>query len=779
MASLLRKKQEKVNMLSDGIRLTLSESGQTKDRRWTLLLKGIIVYLIVMGTMGSLLSSLEADCNWGVIAVVLFLGAMFCSFLYYSKKWENIGYILLFVMMLFFGMGLRAYISSGVYAVANDLQEAASTFFESNASQTFVEQVANRRLAVTVSMCYIGWVACMLVNVWISLHMRYLISGIVSFAVLSLAIYIEAIPNVLFVAMLITGLLMGYILFRNGHFRPVHNNQVYQYVETGFGKKKTARITYAFSPKISGMILAAVFVVTFAVLELFTIICPQDYYRKQQTASPLKAETMDTVENLTLMGIWAFFNYYPSTGGLTNGTLGGINAVQLDYEPDLEVVYTPYTTERIYFKTFTGATYLPYQNQWERLTDENGQMREEPADETTQTLMERYEAGESTSARGVMEVTNLAAYTGVYLPYYSQGTGQVIWPNRTEEYVYYPYFPQESMGLSDEVDDAYLYVPQENVEVIAEFCAQAGLEPGETQDVTAQLTTYYQDNIPYTLRPGATQRKKDFVNYFLAENQRGYCAHFASAATLIFRYLGIPARYVEGYALDMADLAEEGKPVYDKEYADYYDGYSMFGPTNVMSVSLTDANAHAWVEVYDADTGWQPVEVTPSSDEEEIASGFWRVLMNFMGGDSDAYQTGGASDTAGTEAVINAETGLWAGRILVLILLAFTLIIGIRMLVLRIRKWHAYQTAGINDQLIALYRNYIRRVGRRDKEILKKHNYREQLAWLTAQGYLVLEEKEQTEWLRILEQAGFSNTEISPEEKEKIANRLKCIKKND
>ena len=67
------------------------------------------------------------------------------------------------------------------------------------------------------------------------------------------------------------------------------------------------------------------------------------------------------------------------------------------------------------------------------------------------------------------------------------------------------------------------------------------------------------------------------MNYFLTKNRRGYCAHFASAATLAFRYIGIPARYVEGYAVDPQDVSEEGTIEYDEKYEAYYEGTSEVG----------------------------------------------------------------------------------------------------------------------------------------------------------------------------------------------------------
>lgn len=80
---------------------------------------------------------------------------------------------------------------------------------------------------------------------------------------------------------------------------------------------------------------------------------------------------------------------------------------------------------------------------------------------------------------------------------------------------------------------------------------------------------------------------------FLSDYKEGVCRHFASAATLLFRALGIPARYAIGYA----GTVKAG------EWTDF-----------------TGADAHAWVEVYIKGFGWATVEVTgaaPSGDLRE------------------------------------------------------------------------------------------------------------------------------------------------------------------
>lgn len=59
------------------------------------------------------------------------------------------------------------------------------------------------------------------------------------------------------------------------------------------------------------------------------------------------------------------------------------------------------------------------------------------------------------------------------------------------------------------------------------------------------------------MEPGKLKNGEDFVNKFLNETKKGYCTHFASAAVLMFRYMGIPARYVEGYVCDNLEISTD------------------------------------------------------------------------------------------------------------------------------------------------------------------------------------------------------------------------------
>ena len=74
----------------------------------------------------------------------------------------------------------------------------------------------------------------------------------------------------------------------------------------------------------------------------------------------------------------------------------------------------------------------------------------------------------------------------------------------------------------------------------------------------------------------------DFIN----NTKRGYCQHYAGAMTLMLRLLGIPSRVAVGFT----------SGTYDKDDKEWV---------------VTDANAHAWVEVYFPRFGWVPFDPTP------------------------------------------------------------------------------------------------------------------------------------------------------------------------
>lgn len=73
---------------------------------------------------------------------------------------------------------------------------------------------------------------------------------------------------------------------------------------------------------------------------------------------------------------------------------------------------------------------------------------------------------------------------------------------------------------------------------------------------------------------------------FVTQTRSGYCQHFAGAMALMLRYLGIPARVAVGFT--------SGE--YDRSKGEW---------------TVTDHDAHAWVEAWFPRYGWLPFDPTP------------------------------------------------------------------------------------------------------------------------------------------------------------------------
>lgn len=395
---------------------------------------------------------------------------------------------------------------------------------------------------------------------------------------------------------------------------------------------------------------------------------------------------------------------------------------------------------------------------------------------TEQRAKTAFEKNITGSAHGIVKVDNVAAAPGLYMPYYSLQSDLVTSPGRSQIYDYYTYSGLDrDCKLQTESISNWLTVPDSSKAVLDEFCKEADLT-GTVAEIVQKLEAYYQDNIPYTYQPGITPYGQDFVSYFLKKNRRGYCAHFASAATLLLRNCGIPARYVEGYAIDPEDIGENGKILTDQKVSDYYQGYRELTDTGVVQVDVTDANAHAWVEIYDQHKGWYVVDITPASDQEEADVSLWNAFMRLFRNRSNGTaqsNTGGTGATGTADAVEAVKrTGKVSLGVLALLLLIFVITLAIRQMIRILRCSIAYHRADTNDRLIADYQRYVRKIGHKYPAFQKQTNYETQIAWLRKQRLLVISGEERDRVLQILEQAGFGHTQISDADAELVRGLL-------
>ncbi len=165
---------------------------------------------------------------------------------------------------------------------------------------------------------------------------------------------------------------------------------------------------------------------------------------------------------------------------------------------------------------------------------------------------------------------------------------------------------------------------------------QPSLDPTaytDRHDAVMQIIAYLTDpsRFTYTLDPQKTPDESlDGVDNFLSVTREGYCVQFASAAALMLREAGIPARYVEGY---MAGEFQKNTAV---------DARLPF------SAAVLDRDAHAWIEVYYDGIGWINYEISTPYLDGMYADGVQGGRLPSMPEDSGRTDSssGGAADSS-------------------------------------------------------------------------------------------------------------------------------------
>ena len=144
----------------------------------------------------------------------------------------------------------------------------------------------------------------------------------------------------------------------------------------------------------------------------------------------------------------------------------------------------------------------------------------------------------------------------------------------------------ESDPYYETVKAAYLQLPASVEPEVFEIAQEITASAANAFDRAGALCLYLQRGFPYSLTQSEPPLTRDFVSWFLLEEKRGYCTSFASALTVLARIVGLPARYVEGYAAQ---------------------------PDSDGVARVTQQDAHAWTEIYFPGFGWLPFDPTPGS----------------------------------------------------------------------------------------------------------------------------------------------------------------------
>jgi hypothetical protein len=326
-----------------------------------------------------------------------------------------------------------------------------------------------------------------------------------------------------------------------------------------------------------------------------------------------------------------------STGAIRHGELGKVGNIKFSGDTVLRAEF-PKSTNTIYLRGFIAAEY--YDNKWYELSgtprERERQIASQFSDSTVSPLLMDGAniTGELPLSFSVSDLTENKEYD--YLPYtITPDSGKYLLSGDKTRFNFYKssysgkfYGAADSevyrrvfefnrlLPDGDRADDEALYrdfvyenyleVPENftggELVLTNEFDAFVGVNSETENDLDSQMDilsrklyyirNYLRENCSYNLSVGKVPEGEDFVNRFLEVTKAGSCSHFASAAALLCRSAGIPARYVEGYVIKPKDFP-----------ADVENG-------ELSTVSVADTRAHAWVEIYIDEFGWYPYEFT-------------------------------------------------------------------------------------------------------------------------------------------------------------------------
>ncbi len=137
------------------------------------------------------------------------------------------------------------------------------------------------------------------------------------------------------------------------------------------------------------------------------------------------------------------------------------------------------------------------------------------------------------------------------------------------------------------VYDNYTAIDQETLDFMNGIIASQQFSK-QSPTIVQKVASYIQQAAKYNKDyDRSLDKSTNNAIAFLSQYKEGVCRHYATAATLLYRALGFPARFTVGAVAEV---------------------------TAHQWVDIMPDQAHAWVEVYIDGVGWIPVEVTGADD---------------------------------------------------------------------------------------------------------------------------------------------------------------------
>ena len=159
-----------------------------------------------------------------------------------------------------------------------------------------------------------------------------------------------------------------------------------------------------------------------------------------------------------------------------------------------------------------------------------------------------------------------------------------------------------STDYPEEIRERYLRLPNSVPERVLQLAVEITNDKQTAYDKAKAIEVYLR-TYPYDLEVPVPPQDQDVADYFLFDLKKGYCDYYATSMVVLARSVGLPARFVSGYAPGSYDAA-------NAEYV------------------VRQLHAHSWPEIFFPEIGWiefeptaaQPEIVLPPRDEELLTA---------------------------------------------------------------------------------------------------------------------------------------------------------------
>ncbi|NOY64732.1 MAG: DUF3488 domain-containing transglutaminase family protein [Nitrospirae bacterium] len=166
-------------------------------------------------------------------------------------------------------------------------------------------------------------------------------------------------------------------------------------------------------------------------------------------------------------------------------------------------------------------------------------------------------------------------------------TGDIYIPKKSGKRIRYTVLSTNTPFRETEPSPVYLQLP-EDMAWLRGFTEGVLPPVKDNKEIAEAIETYLRDNYTYSLSPSPPPEGVNPIRYFLLDEKKGFCEHYATAMVLMLRSMGIPARVVSGY------MGGE----YNR-YGRYY--------------IVRQKDAHTWVEAF-IDGEWMRFDPTPAAE---------------------------------------------------------------------------------------------------------------------------------------------------------------------